>query len=58
MNLKEVFLYLLRGRSRAEPDWLLILDRSPGMHQVMEMEDELQLTPEDQSFLGQLRIAA
>jgi hypothetical protein len=58
MKSGQWFLYLVTGRSRADPDWLLIVDRSPGMHQVMEDEEELQLTPEDQSFLGRLRIAA
>jgi len=56
MMVKQVFVYLGGGQSNDEPDRLFTLNRSPGLHQVLEEEDELQLTPEDTMFLHQLKI--
>lgn len=65
MGIRRFFLRVLRVSNfqlNLRTPWnrhsLLPADRRPGMHQLIEDQDPLPLTPEDRDFLRKLRICA
>jgi hypothetical protein len=61
MNLLRIFLSINifppDAPTKARNESLLIVERAPGMHQVVEDEDCLSFNPQDVQFLRALRIS-
>jgi hypothetical protein len=61
MNVPRVFLSISMfspdAPNLSRNDSILIIERVPGMHQVVEDEDCLSFSPEDVEFLRAFRIS-